>query len=354
MELFEKIGWSRLENKVWSRDQGPYLEGLDFFISSPTIKFSKDVTYYSLGVDYQGKQVALNKIFDDWELVVVTDTSLEVVLSRGTETIEMIEGFWNIHPKGTYGYEFSKKEGCRDKIEIICPKHGKFFQTPYFHLKGRGCQTCAQQKNGVTTAVTTEELIRRSKAKFGDLLDYSKVICNGMKRPAIFICKIHGEFSQTPVCHLKGKGCPICVSGGGPRKTTAEFRIQANVVHHNRYGYDNSDYKGATVKLYITCFTHGDFLQAPNDHLRGHGCPKCHSRTIQPPFSLGDEGSKVHNNKYDYSLVVHKDSKTKVIIICPIHGKFLQTPDVHLRGHGCPKCNVNQYSKPKKKFTKRN
>ena len=33
-----------------------------------------------------------------------------------------------------------------------------------------------------------------------------------------------------------------------------------------------------------------------------------------------------------------KTKKEKVIIICPIHGEFLQSPDGHLRGQGCPEC----------------
>lgn len=47
---------------------------------------------------------------------------------------------------------------------------------------------------------------------------------------------------------------------------------------------------------------------------------------------------EIHKHKYDYSLVVYKNSKTKVCIICPIHGEFLQTPGHHIRGQGCSKC----------------
>lgn len=42
-----------------------------------------------------------------------------------------------------------------------------------------------------------------------------------------------------------------------------------------------------------------------------------------------------HNNKYDYSKVNYTGSK--VIIICPEHGEFLQDR-AHLYGNGCPKC----------------
>ena len=45
-----------------------------------------------------------------------------------------------------------------------------------------------------------------------------------------------------------------------------------------------------------------------------------------------------HSDKYTYDKVVYIDSKRKVIITCPEHGDFEQTPDSHLSGHGCPKC----------------
>lgn len=43
-------------------------------------------------------------------------------------------------------------------------------------------------------------------------------------------------------------------------------------------------------------------------------------------------------DKYDYSKVDYIDSKSPIVIICPIHGEFEQTPSNHLRGKGCPKC----------------
>jgi len=45
----------------------------------------------------------------------------------------------------------------------------------------------------------------------------------------------------------------------------------------------------------------------------------------------------VHGSFYDYSLVDYINSSTPVIIICPIHGPFKQTPNIHLKGCDCPK-----------------
>jgi hypothetical protein len=42
-------------------------------------------------------------------------------------------------------------------------------------------------------------------------------------------------------------------------------------------------------------------------------------------------------NKFDYSLMSYRRQKEPIIIICPKHGKFQQTPDKHLQSaNGCP------------------
>lgn len=46
----------------------------------------------------------------------------------------------------------------------------------------------------------------------------------------------------------------------------------------------------------------------------------------------------IHDNKYDYSKVVYRDTHTKVCVICPIHGDFFTIPCDHLHKHGCPHC----------------
>jgi very-short-patch-repair endonuclease len=59
-----------------------------------------------------------------------------------------------------------------------------------------------------------------------------------------------------------------------------------------------------------------------------------------------EKARKVHGNKYDYSKVEYKNTRTKVCIICPEHGEFWQRPDHHLNlKHGCPKCNESQGEK---------
>lgn len=54
---------------------------------------------------------------------------------------------------------------------------------------------------------------------------------------------------------------------------------------------------------------------------------------------------KVHGNKFNYSKSFYINSKTPLTIICPIHGEYEQTPYVHLKTYGCPKCGRNHTEK---------
>jgi hypothetical protein len=64
-----------------------------------------------------------------------------------------------------------------------------------------------------------------------------------------------------------------------------------------------------------------------------------------------EKAKQVHGDKYDYSLVEYKNMKTKVKIICPIHGEFWQTPSDHLQKHGCGECGLLKNAKENAKTT---
>ena len=50
------------------------------------------------------------------------------------------------------------------------------------------------------------------------------------------------------------------------------------------------------------------------------------------------EAKEKHNDEYDYSKVVYENNLKEVIIICKIHGEFLQLPKTHKQGSGCRDC----------------
>ncbi len=54
----------------------------------------------------------------------------------------VIDRFRKVHGD-TYNYDRSVYIEMRQKIEIVCPVHGSFWQLPTVHLRGCGCPDCA-------------------------------------------------------------------------------------------------------------------------------------------------------------------------------------------------------------------
>ena len=246
-------------------------------------------------------------------------------------------------------YDYSKVDYVKNNIKvcIICPKpeHGEFWQRPNAHLSGYGCPKCGIEKQ----TCTTDEFIAKAKKIHGDKYDYSKVRYVDAKTKVCIICPEHGKFEQRPSGHLKGYGCPKCayeVKGKRRRSSLTNFIKKARKVHGDKYDYSKVDYVNSATKICIICPEHGEFLQTPDVHTRGHGCPKCKGDKISDIKTSTKEEfikktRKVHGDKYDYSKVDYVNNYTKVCIICPEHGEFYQKPFHHTNGHGCPKCNLS-------------
>ena len=69
-------------------------------------------------------------------------------------------------------YDYSKVEYIKrnQKVCIICPVHGEFWQIPGNHLCGNGCSECSGKKKS-----NTEDFIKKAREIHGDRYDYSKV-----------------------------------------------------------------------------------------------------------------------------------------------------------------------------------
>ena len=260
-------------------------------------------------------------------------------------TQSFIEEAKKIH-SDKYGYSKAIYVNMRTPVIITCPKHGEFLQTPETHLSGHGCAKCGREKSNRAKALTQDKFIYRSTIIHNGKYDYSKVVYINNSTLVKIICPEHGEFLQTPKTHLRGQGCPICKNnliGKKLSSSTKEFIEKARKIHGDKYGYSKVVYINNSTPVIIICPEHGEFLQTPQAHLSGHGCAKCRNEklSMERRDSLDEfirKANEVHFNRYSYYKVNYTNSGEPILITCSIHGDFWQTPEVHLRGSGCPKC----------------
>jgi len=109
-------------------------------------------------------------------------------------------------------YDYSKVNYNKtdEKVCIICPEHGEFWQKPNNHLQGQRCPKCKIELIKKILTMTRDGFINKSIMKYNNKYDYSKVDYKGQKTPVCIICPEHGEFWQTPKHHLIGHECPNC------------------------------------------------------------------------------------------------------------------------------------------------
>ncbi len=257
-----------------------------------------------------------------------------------------------VHAEAHYDYSGVVYQRSNQKIDILCPLHGTFTQTPASHLRGRGCPACKGMRISARLRRTPEEFLQQARDIHGSKYDYSRTEYVGNHRKVMIVCPEHGEFQQTPANHLSGQGCPRergARISATKRSTASEFIRKAREVHGDRYDYSAVQYVRSAEQVGILCREHGLFLQIPNDHLFGYQCPQCGRKEAGDALRLSGEeflerARAVHGEAYDYSDTVYDSAHSKVSIRCPEHGLFEQSPANHIRqGNGCPLC-TDHYS----------
>lgn len=193
---------------------------------------------------------------------------------------------------------------------------------------------------------TLEQFLTEAKIVHPEL-DFSLVneyINNQTKVDVICHCKDycgneHGKFSIRPADLLSSGGCPKCMGKGFSSNERKEF---CKKKYNGKYDYSKADFSSVKKKTTVICKEHGEFQIDYDHHFNINiRCPLC-SCPCRDTKSFKKEATKVHKGFYNYDKVIYKNSHNKVIITCPIHGDFEQSPNAHLRGQGCPKCANNR------------
>jgi len=140
----------------------------------------------------------------------------------------------------TYDYSAVRYVRVRDKVEIRCPEHGPFLQTPHLHLTGQGCPRCAPRKQAEGRRSNTENFVARARTAHGGVYDYSGARYEHSAQKVEVRCPEHGPFLQTPHDHLDGHGCPRCAVSGPSAGQVELFdlvrSVRPDAVLNYRYG----------------------------------------------------------------------------------------------------------------------
>ncbi len=207
--------------------------------------------------------------------------------------------------------------------------------------------------------LTSVEILKRIELHNSTVENYRKVFLHNPselndyknQNTKITLTCLNNHIWQKGLDNLFNNGacCKICsmaTVGNYYRKSLIKLRDDIYNVHGNRYTYPNieNEYKNNKSHITINCVIHGNFNQQMNCHINsGHGCPQCAiDATKSTPQEFIDKANQIHNFKYNYSktnFIGYGNKKSKITIICPVHGEFIQHPNDHIvNKSGCPQC----------------
>lgn len=200
-------------------------------------------------------------------------------MSRKLTTEQFILDSRKVHGN-KYDYSKTKYVKNSEKVCIICPKHGEFWQIANDHKRGKGCPYCS----GVGR-LTKDIFVERANKVHNNKYCYDKTEIINTATKITIECPIHGEFEQIPHDHLSGAGCPECGKkatwDARGRITTNDFVKECKKIHGNLYDYSLTEYVNTRTKVKVICSEHGVFEIFPRSHKKGDGCPYCHKSSME-------------------------------------------------------------------------
>lgn len=151
-----------------------------------------------------------------------------------------------------YNYSFVNYTTAKEKVEIVCPIHGHFWQTPDSHLSGYGCPKCGllsgvkkskltKKENHINPQFTLTKFKELCTKQFDGKYDYSLITDGGWKgldTRIKIICPEHGIFEQKAKNHRWGLGCRKCNQSKGERKIK-QFLDSTGVNYTTEYTFED-------------------------------------------------------------------------------------------------------------------
>ena len=213
-----------------------------------------------------------------------------------------------------YNYGKVEYKNAHEKVCIICPSHGEFWQKPNNHISGRkGCVKCAHEAVTELLRDTKESFILKAMAKHGEKFDYSEVVYVDNSTKIKIKCNKCGlVFWQKPANHsYLGQGCPSWTCNPRSKPFTKEVWVEkARIKHGNKYNYDKVVYKDINTHVEIICNKcNKSFWQTPHSHSSGAGCHYCN-------FSNGETAISVFLDNHNILAIAQewfKDSASPCI-----------------------------------------
>lgn len=186
---------------------------------------------YSL-TEYKGALKKLKIIYDG---VVFEQTAVQHLRGMSVENNLTQENFIR-KAKLKHGdkYDYSQVKFIDGNTSVLIGYNGIYYsQKPYHHLAGN-----SPENINLAVKKTLRQFINESNNVHDFKYNYDKSNYVSNQTKVIITCPIHGDFSQRPLSHIKGNGCPNCNESKG-EKEILKFLEKYNISYERQKRFHN-------------------------------------------------------------------------------------------------------------------
>ena len=266
-----------------------------------------------------------------------------------------------------YEYIEDTYDGAKQNMEIVCPKHGTFPQTPDAHINGKqGCGLCADEETSLRNVTLG---LKNAKLKLSEITSGKVKLVDEtyieQREEAQFVCKEHGEFTRIVILALTSAyPCKECGEGAANNTILTEQEIRARILEKKgnfKIIEISGEGRDASVKVECLDCDRGEYITSVDSSYRHEvlcgNCRRIASEPYRKAMALKvhedslekrtqewiDRFYKQWGDRYDYSEISFKSAGEPIKVICnqPHHPPFFPTAHSHLTT-GCRLCANEQ------------
>jgi hypothetical protein len=258
------------------------------------------------------------------------------------------------------GYDWTRciYQGNAVKVELVCSKegHGPFSMLPTALWRGGGCPVCAVEQYGDHLRGDVDTFVTKATKKFKGKFEYDVISFLRLAAPMRIRCTMHDVwFEQRPCEHLRSCTiCPMCDDEKRLRhriEATRRILARSTQKHDGRYNYSLVPLdRQVKVAVPIVCPDHGEFRQALEHHVKGHGCPKCGYAIVGTKLrnAAGDLLGRLRarwGDAFEFDTNGYESQHSKIRVRCAKHDHWFHSRVGVLLNKKvrfpCPKCFSN-------------
>lgn len=207
--------------------------------------------------------------------------------------------------------------------------------------------------------------VKKFKLVHGDRYSYdnAEVIYNQRDKIPIE-CRKHGIFYQTPKCHSKGQGCPICgkeYAYTHTKRNWKHFVEESEKRFPERFDFPfiEEEYENSHSIVTVKCKRDGNvFKKRACDFITSvdGGCRECYKETFCKYYTHDELQKKTKFKIKPFEGEI--EERKKVIVVCPEHGEYEVLIRTLLSGGGnciacCNRKNEKEFIEKRDEFLKK-